>query len=836
MSKNQQATAVPDGSSITSGGDAMKQFQLSTASIKTKSSREFGLSIAKYISGTCSFNTGGYYFLRNARFIKNRSYANGRIDIQAMFQDRFQFNGKVNYIALNWNALQIVNRIVSGLVGRWMKRNEKIQVQAIDNLSQTQKQQQYEELEFYVDNKARLLQLEQASGVQQLPKTGLPADQEELLLWKFQFQQLPEEIVTEMGCNDVLGSNGWFDTLKEKMLHDAAEVLFVGTYTWMDDNGVVHVKRVKPENAIYSDDDNNDLRDTSWRGEAPSLKISEIRRQWGKEFNPDNPFALTEEEIWTKVIPQSKEWKYNSNILQWDASWVSGFLRPYDEWNVRSVQFELKTVDNEPYTVTKTKNSNSTYTQRGLPTTKSGKLRDKPLENQNVIGDTNWNIYRGVYLPDCDLLLQWGLKDNMIRPQDPKEIGNAEFSYSFVMPQNYLMRNLAIPEKIEAAVDGMILACLKVQQDVSLAIPPGWVIDESALQNIDYGLGESGNKDVDHAKLFRQTGTLYYKGLDAEGNRVPVPIQEVANTGFYNHIDAFIRTYQFWYETLKDELGEDPKMISQSLQPRVAAGNVEASQSASEEATNYIYNAYADCMKQTARKITCLLKDSVQYGSHAYRHLLGQEDVEDRIFNADIRFLPTEMEVAKFEAMVQVAMNTSPEMSMFIDPMQLTRIAKEDVKMAESVFRNGQRKMIQHQQQMQQQQMQMTIQGQQDSARIAEEERRKTEEMKGDIDVKKSQVAGQANNLSAVVNLVATLLKPGTDGVTANIPPMLMPLVNATIQNIMVGAVASTEEQKMQIQQQMQAAQQQQEQQESPQFEAQEQQNIQQPQQPQLAA
>jgi hypothetical protein len=815
----------------TSGsGEILKQFQTTTQSIQDKSSKEYGLAISRYINSTCSFNTGGYYFNRNARFIKNRNYANGRIDIQAMFQDRFQFNGKPNYIQLNFNALQIVNRIISGLVGRWMKRNEKVQVTAIDNLSQTEKKDQYEEVEFYIANKERLAQLEQASGVQMMPKTGIPADEEELIIWKFQFQQIPEEIVTEMGCNDVLLSNGWFDILKEKMLHDAAEVLFVGTYTWMDSDGVVHVKKVKPENAIYSFDENNDLRDTSWRGEAPSLKISEIRRQYGKEFNPDNPFALTEEEIYEKVLPQCKEWQFQTNIQMWDNTWVSAFLRPYDEWNIRSIQFELKTVDSEPYTVTKTKFSNSTYVQKGMPTTASGKQRDKPLENQNIIGDTNWNIYRGVYLPDCNLLLQWGLKDNMIRPQDPKEIGNAEFSYSFSMPQNYMMRNLAIPEKIEAAVDGMILACLKVQQDISLAIPPGWAIDESALQNIDYGLGEAGNKDVDHAKQYFQTGKLWYKGLDAEGNRVPVPITEIANTGFYNHVDAFIRTYQFWYETLKDELGEDPKLISQSLQPRVAAGNVEMSQSASEEATNYIYNAYADCMKQTARKVCCLLKDSIQYGSQAYRHLLKQEDVQARVFNADIKFLPTEIDIQKFEAMVQVAMNTTPEMSLFIDPMQLTRIAKEDVKLAERVFRQGQKKMILHQQQMQAQNQQMTIQGQIQSAQVAEQERRATESMKGEIDIKKSEVAGLANNQSAVLNLVATLLKPGTDGVTAVIPPFLMPLVNATIQNVMVGAVAASEEQKQKIQEQMEQARQ--EQQETPQQEAQEQQ-INQPPQPQ---
>lgn len=829
MSQGSQTT-------IPSGGDAFKHFQLDIASIKDKSSKEYGLAIAKYISNTCQFNVGGYYFARNARFIKNRNYANGKIDIQTMFQDRFQFNSKMNYISLNWNALQICNRIISGLVGRFMKRNEKVVVQAIDDLSQKDKKEQYEELEFLIDNKEMLMALEKESGVQMLPKTGLPADQDELMLWKHQFMQIPEEIVTEMGCNDVLVSNGWFDVLKEKMLHDSLETFFVGTYTWMDDNGVVHVRIVKPENAIYSDDaaNNNDLRDTSWRGEAPSLKISEIRRQWGKEFNPNNPFALTEKEIWEEIVTRCKEFNYQTNLMTWTDGWVNAYLRPYDEWNIRSIQFEVKTVDTEPYTVTKTKTSNSTYIQKGLPTTKSGKLRDKPLDNQNIIGDTNWNIYRGVYLPDCQLLLQWGLKDNMVRPQDPKEIGNAEFSYSFIMPQNYLMRNLAIPEKIEAAVDGMILACLKIQQDIATSVPPGWIFDETAFQQIDYGLGEAGNKDVDHQRLFMQTGKLWYKGIDAEGNRIPVPVQEIANTGFAAHIEAFIRTYQFWYQTLKDELGEDPNLMSSALQPRVAAGNVESSMLQAEYATDQYYRAYSDCMKMTARKISCLLKDSVQYGSKAYRHILKQEDVKDRVFTTDIRFLPTELDVQKFEAMVQQAIAVQPDLTLFIDPMQLTRIAKEDVKLAESVFRNGQRKALMHQQEMQRENQMMIIKGQQESAVITEQEKRKTKQEEVNVEKEKTRITSEYNTKTAVINMVSQWLKPDANGVVGKVPPEYQPVVKAVFENVLIDAVVTTEEQKEKMLAEMQAAQMQEQQEQQPMME--QQQSQQPPMQPQVAA
>ena len=108
--------------------DALKEFQLTTEGILDKSSKENGLAISKKIWGQVTGGLGSYFFTRNARFIKNRNYANGRINVQQMFQDRFQMDGKQNYINLNWQTLQIVNRIVSGLVGRWMQRREKVQI------------------------------------------------------------------------------------------------------------------------------------------------------------------------------------------------------------------------------------------------------------------------------------------------------------------------------------------------------------------------------------------------------------------------------------------------------------------------------------------------------------------------------------------------------------------------------------------------------------------------------------------------------------------------------------------------------------------------------------
>jgi len=769
----------------------LKTFQLDKLSIKEKSDWAYGKQLAQYIDSTIRGGISSYFWVRNARWRTNRGYANGRVPM-SKFQDLLEFNGKVNYININWQSINIVNRVISGLVGRWMQRNEKIKVTATDSLSVKEKKEEFDNIDFIIQNRQMLEQLEAESGVQMIPQNEqLPEDKEELKLWQSQFQKLPEEIQYELGCNDVLAANGWFDVLKEKMLHDSAETGFVATYTWMDDNGVIHVEWLKPENCFYSYSNYPDFRDTTWRGVIRTYKISELRRKYGVEFGG----KITEEELW-KMAAFSKEFQLYDNIT-WLTEWNVTFLRPYDEWNIDVLEFELKTVDSDPYTVVTTKKNKSTLIKKGKS--------EKKAENEEVISDTKWNIYRGVFCRPTNTMLEWGLKKNMIRPNDPKEIGNAEFSYSFYMVQNYDMTSLAIPEKIQEPVDQMIIARLKMQQLVAKMRPVGSAVNWDALQNIDYGLGD-GNKAIDVKKLYDQTGDIYYRGRDAEGNPVPVPIQELANSGFLSQLQGLILLYDKHYQILKDELGEDPNLIASALQPRVAVSNISTAEQAAQNATDYFYSAYTSCLADTAKKISCLLKNSVEYGAEKYRSILKQEDVGGRIFSSRIQMLPDQYELARFEAMLNQAMATSPDFVLFLDPFQVMRVAKEDVKLGEALFRRAQKKMILYNQTTAAQNQQMTIQGQIQAAQTAEQEKRATKEQEGLVDIKKSQMAAEAQNRTSVLQMASALyLKQQETG--QPIPAELQPLIKAVMENVGLAAVVSTEEQRQQIAAEMQAAQ-----------------------------
>ena len=758
----------------TYSGQPLKDFQLTT-NVASKSDISFGKKVAESIYSTI-YGNQTYFWIRNNRFRKNRQIATGKIDM-SVYLDRLEMNGKSNYVNINWKPILIGNTIISRLVGQWMTRSEKVKITAVDAMSIAEKKEKADEAEYYFQNKEVLQEISEQSGVPMIPQGQFVAeDKDELDRWVIEFNNLPEEIKFSLGCNNVLSACGWYTVLKEKILHDSATTGLIGTYTWMDEEGEIHVDWIRPENAFYSYSDYPDFRDTTYRGQIKSIKISELRAKYGKQYGG----TLTEEEIF-QIAQYSKDYQLTDKI-KWMQDWNVAYLRPYDEFNVDIMCFEIKSFDSNGYIVTKTKKNNSTIIRKGQ---KPEKLDD----NQEYLEEKRWNIYEGIYCPTARKMIKWNIKNNMIRPQDPKEIGNVEFSYSFYMYQQQDMRNVSIAEKIEEPIEQMILARLKIQQLVAKMVPSGAAIDVDAMQELDLGLGDF-SKPMDVQKIWEQTGKLYYRGRDAEGQPIPVPIKELANSGFAPQLQALIQLYQFHYQVLKDELGDDPNLLQQAATPRVAVQNIESSKQLSNNSTGYVYDAFLYLMEDTSRKIACLLNTSVTMAGKAYREMFSEEDTRGRNFLAKVEMLPTQFEIDKLEAMMNNAISSTPLLTVYLDPFKIMRIAKENVQLAEMYFRQGQKRYIKFEQQKAQQNAEMNNQANQQSIQL----KAQADEM---IEKKKSE----SKQKELVIQGLFDLAK-----IQVPIPEELKGVVASVVQNFQVPVELENQQIQQSIQEQQQQA------------------------------
>jgi hypothetical protein len=133
------------------------------------------------------------------------------------------------------------------------------------------------------------------------------------------------------------------------------------------------------------------------------------------------------------------------------------------------------------------------------------------------------------------------------------------------------------------------------------------------------------------------------------------------------------------------------------------------------------------------------------------------------------------------------------------------RVAKEDVKLAEALFRRAQKKMIIYNQTRAAENQQATIQGQIQAAQIAEQEKRATKEQEGLMDMKRAEMAANAQNKTAVLQMATqAYLKHMETG--QPIPPEILPLIQAVMENVALSSVISSQEKQEEVLAKMQMA------------------------------
>ncbi len=719
--------------------NSLKEFQSSgNSEIKT------GEKVGEKMVLQCEQIINSSYFIqRNERFAINRAIANGRMDI-TKFMDFFNINGTTNYANISWKAIMIVSTSISRFVGRFMTKKQKASVTGIDDISINKKKEMYSEALLYLYNKEALLKLQEESGEQVIPKNQfIPDSQEHLDLWVSEELRLPEEIKCEIGIDTVMSDNGFGDmgVNTRRLKKDSCEVGLIGVETTTDKNGKILIDYLKPEDIFYSYSDYDDFRDSSIKGVIRSWKISELRNRYPK---------LSLKEVY-EIAKYSKQWNANSKIT-FDTGWNTNMYLPIDDWNVDVVSFTVRSLDEDKSLI-------KTGTDGKLYVDKVKKRIEDVYPGNEYIEKTIWNIYRGVYVRQSKKVLEWGLEKNQSRPQSYNKISEAYSPFSFYMYNNVQMRNLAIPEKVEEPVEQMILARLKIQQMVAKLRPSGLEYDIDGLQEMD--LGNGNLKPLELMKVTDQTGNVYKRSKDAEGNRIENPVKELANVGGVAQLESLIATYNFHLQVYRDEIGSNEFSEGQTIKPRVGVENVQTSMEVSFNSTDYMNDACVSLMDEVSDRIVCYLHDSIEFGSTVYRQLMDEVDVKGRDFKVKIELLPSTEEITKLMQDVDVFTQTHQDFILYISPLKIRQLAKVNIKLANIYFEQGQKKAINGAMQNAAQQSKMNADNQIQSAQAAEQAKQQSMQMEIQMKSQMEESLSAAKQKEIIITMIGNILAKG---------------------------------------------------------------------------
>ena len=660
-------------------------FHLST--VKSKRDEKEGLRISKFLEK--AFNSG-YYTRRNKKFEKNRKFSRGRQPMSE-FLDLLNVDGKEAFVNLDMKAPAIAPKFIQVIIGGFMKRDEKIKVSAVDPVSTQRKMYERDEAEFRMNYGGEVREIEQQAGVKLIPDNAYtPEDYEELELFFGSEHQLPEEIMFEKGISTVLHTSGW-DALKRKLLEDIVETGLMCTKVSVNRTGKISIRRVIPENLIYSFSDYDDFRDVSFVGEVISLKISDIR-----EMYPN----MDEERLYN-IAKKSRNY---TSTVKWEEKFRYNIDRPYDDYTVDVLDFEIKSVDSILYQARMNKFGNLIVERRDKEPQRLGENKELIKKNMHV-------IYRGVFVMHSDIMLEWGVAKNMIKPSSPSEIADVFFSYSIYMHENLDLENMAIPERMETSIRQMTLAHLKIQQLVAKLRPSGLIIDIDSLTDISLGQGKNISP-LEIQQIYDQTGNIYYRRKTEDGDNLNgVPISEAPNAGSIGQIQELITVYNHYLSRLRDEIGVNEYREGASVNPKLGLGVQQQQISASNNATDFLYDGYLNLFRQTAYKIAILLYDSVLYGGKQYREYLSENDVKDKDFDIMIEALPDDAERQYLNSLIQTALSSG--VIEFEDAFRVKNIKNQ--KLAEMYLSKAKRKKMREDMERAQQNSQMNAQSQQQS-------------------------------------------------------------------------------------------------------------------------
>jgi hypothetical protein len=317
-------------------------------------------------------------------------------------------------------------------------------------------------------------------------------------------------------------------------------------------------------------------------------------------------------------------------------------------------------------------------------------------------------------------------------------------------------------------------------------------------------------------KISDQTGVVLFNGVNEDGEtRQNIPITPITSDSNVGKIAALVEQYNHWLGRLRDDLGINEYVEGQSVNPKLGLGVMQNQVTASNRSTNFIYRAYLSMMREVAKRIAIMdWYDIVEDGDERYG--IKAEDFEDKIFDINFDMAPTDQDRQYIEQMAQTALSAG--LITFEEAVKIRRIAKEDVKLAEIYLGKYESKRKRQAQEEASQNSMVQAQIQDQVAQSKAQADAQAYQIKGQIDMAKQDKVNAGTNtqvLGTIINTtIGELLKQGKG--IQDMPPELVPIFSAFMQNMGITQQAQAQMQMQEIQAQEQAEQQAMEEQQNP--------------------
>jgi len=615
----------------------------------------------KYIMayGKAMYNT--YLSLNtNIGYINRSQYELNRMFVLGV-QDIEQYRSQVDildgtdggsYLNIDWGQLPVLHKpynIFKGLMGDMSHR---ITAQDLSPLSiDTKTQAKLTEL-FNFKFKDQLTAIAESMG-QESPKPSRFKSEEDIELFYKNDYKLDTEIVAVNAWNIIADTNDWDNEINQQMASDLFTTGLCGTRDYVDSNGVIRVRRIKPDNLVTGWSDRYDYKDCPHFGEILFYTIAQLR-----EAASSSPQQILEHE-WEKLAKSMLGLYMNPLLMNGIPNNQATTLgRPYDGIRVPVLDFEFESVNRYEYESSEDKNGNKMFIEIDPDL---GTLEEDAVYNKKRVRKDIKVLYTGKWIIGTDLCFDAGLAQNLKRRKN--SLGDVMSNFHVYAPSKIGMRVKSLAEMCIPYINNIHIAWYKFQAAVASASPKGLAIDIAAVSGIIKGEGETW-QPLDIIELRKATGTQLYRSRDENGQVIGngrLPIEEIENgmsADTFRFLDIIARNQQMIYELI----GFNDISAGSNPNPEVGKAQSQMAMQSTNNALKPLITAYSDVLVRTAKSCIQRLQDISKNKMKGYIQALGESsmailgafpDMSLSDFAISIQFKPNEEDLAILNQFIQ---------------------------------------------------------------------------------------------------------------------------------------------------------------------------------------
>jgi len=576
----------------------------------------------------------------------------------------------------------------------------------------------------------------------------LPESDDEMELF-MQMKYKPAIEIAQETAIDTLMAENHYNDIRSRVDYDLTTIgIGITKHEFLPGSGV-KLDYVDPANVVYSYTEDPYFKDCFYWGEIKTVPMTELIK-----IDPD----LTNDDL-NQIAKYSQSWyNYFNNAQFYENSMFyrdTATLMYFNYKTTHSFVYKRKKLADGSYkTVEKDDQFNPPQEMM-----EEGKF-EKVTKRIDV-----W--YDGVMVMGTNIILQWKLSENMVRPKSSNQFAMPNYVAS--APRMYKGSLESLVRRMIPFADLIQMTHLKIQQVVSRVVPDGVFIDADGLNEVDLGTGNAYNPE-DALRLYFQTGSVVGRSYtqDGEFNNARVPIQQLTSNSGASKMQMLIANYNHYLDMIRAVTGLNEARDGSTPDPNSLVGVQKLAALNSNTATRhvlqgslYITRTIAECLAIRTADILeyADFKDefAMQIGKYNLKILEDVKHLYLYDFGIFIEMAPDEEQKAMLEQNIQMALSQKDiNLEDAIDIRELSNL-----KMANQLLKLKRKKKqeAEQQQRQQEQQMQAQMQMQAQQAKSQGEMQKIQMESQAKIQYRQADVAFEIEKLKNEAQLKRELMQ-----------------------------------------------------------------------------